>query len=359
MAKQKKVTDPALVNEETAAAATLHAGAKSIDQPDSRTGKLAAIIGSLATVDDSSLTNILDQVLAKAKEIGHGMGVGNVSGSNAATLNMKPSAASAGPTPAQMAAQVSASAVKEDLETVFGGVDLTEEFKEKTSVIFEAAVNARVAATVAEVEEAMISEVEEFKAQWEKDISEKIDSYLDYVAETWLKENEVAVVSQLRSDMTEDFILGLKTLFAEHYIELPEDKVDAVEALSSELEDASVRLGEAMAEVAALKEAVAKNEQIEALAEVSEGLALTQVEKLKTLCEGLQTDGTIDDYKKKVSIIKEKHFPSGKKTVTETTTPETLSEEADGSAGNDVTNPALTGIMKRYADAISMGNRGR
>lgn len=356
MAKQKKVTDPALA-EETAAAATLHPAAKAIPQPDSRTGKLAAIIGSLATVDDSSLTSILDQVLAKAEEIGHGMGVGNVSGSNAATLNMKPSAASAGPSPAQMARMVSGAAVKEDLETVFGGQDLTEEFKTKTAVIFEAAVNARVAATVAEAEEAMIAEVEEFKEGFEKQLAEKIDSYLDYVAETWMKENEVAVVSQLRTDMTEEFILGLKTLFAEHYVELPEDKVDAVEALSAELEDASVRLGEAIAEVAALKEAVAKNEEADALAEVSEGLALTQSEKLKTLVEGIQAD-SVDDFKKKAQIIREKHFPTGKKTVT-AAAPETLSEEADGSAGSDTLAPSITGVMKRYADAISMGNRGR
>jgi hypothetical protein len=358
MAKQKKVTDPALA-EETAAAATLHPAAKAIPQPDSRTGKLAAIIGSLATVDDTSLTSILDQVLAKAEEIGHGMGVGNVSGSNKNTLNMKPSAASGGPTPGQMAGMVSAAAVKEDLETVFGGVELTEEFKEKTAVIFEAAVNARVAATVAEAEESMIAEVEEFKADFEKQLSEKIDSYLDYVAETWMKENEVAIVSSLRADMTEEFVLGLKTLFAEHYIELPEDKVDAVEALSSELEDASKRLGEAMAEVAALKEEKAKYDQGAALAEVSEGLALTQVEKFKTLVEGIQTDGSIEDFKKKAQIIREKHFPNGKSVATTTKTPETLTEEADGSAGSDSVNPSLTGVMKRYADAITMGNRGR
>lgn len=356
MAKQKKVTDPALA-EETAAAATLHPAAKAIDQPDSRTGKLAAIIGSLATVDDTSLTGILDQVLAKAKEIGHGMGVGNVSGSNAATLNMKPSAASPGPSPAQMAAQVSAAAVKEDLETVFGGQELTEDFKEKTSVIFEAAVNARVAATVAEAEEAMIEEVEEFKQAWLQETEAKLESYMDYVAESWLKDNEVAVISQLRADMTEEFILGMKTLFAEHYVELPEEKVDVVEALSAELEEASVRLGEAMAEVASLKEEKSKLDQETALAEVSEGLALTQVDKLKTLCEGLQTDGSIDDFKKKVSIIREKHFPIGKKTAVGTQTPETLSEEADGSAGGDVNAPNLSGVMKRYADAISMGAR--
>ncbi len=347
MAKDKK----AIV--ETAAADTLHPAAQAIEQPDSRTSKLSAVIGQLATLDTTSLTSIFDQVMAKAAEIGHGPGVGNVAGSNAATLNMKPSAASSSPSPAAMAHAVSAAAVKEDMTALFAGTELSEDFQAKTYTLFESVVNARVATQIAEAEELMVQEVTEFKEQLETELSDKLDSYLDYVAEAWMQENEVAIVAQLRADMTEDFVNGLKNLFAEHFVEMPEEKVDAIEALTAELAEAEQRLGEMMDEVTALRESVEQNTIGVAFDEVSEGLVMTQVEKLRTLCEGITTDGTVEDYKKKVSIIKEKHFPPGKPS---NVAPQTIVEEVDGAAGGELNESvAPTGSMARYARAISTG----
>jgi hypothetical protein len=347
MAKKEKIV-------ETAAADTLHPAAQAISQPDSRTEKLSAILGKLATVDTESLTKIFDGVMAKASEIGHGPGVGDVSGSNKATLSTKPSLAASGPTPTQMAAQVSANAVREDLEQVFEGLDLSEEFKEKIPTIFEAAVNGRVAIQIAEAEELMIAEVEAFKETYEQETAERLDSYLEYVAETWMAENEVAVVNSIRADMAESFVQGLKGLFEEHNVTIPDEQVDVVEALSTQLAEAEAKLDELVTEVSSLKEELSDKTIETAFDEVAEGLVMTQAEKLRTLVEDISFDGTVDDYKKKVSIIKEKHFPVGKQT---TVAPQTLSEEVDGAAGDLNENVVLNGPMKKYAEAISKSLR--
>jgi len=332
--------------DETVAADTLHPAAMAIAQPDSRTEKIAAVIGHLATVDKESLTKIWDAVMAKAAEIGHGPGVGNVSGSNAATLSMKPSNASPSPTPAAMAHIVSG-AVKEDLNDIFAGTELSEEFKEKTATLFEAAVNARTSALIAEAEELLINEVEEFKAEYVGELTEKLDSYLGYVTDTWLEENEVQITNSIRADMTESFIDGMKNLFASHYIELPEERVDVLEALTAELAELETKLDEVLTENASLRKENTDAVLETAFDDVAEGLVMTQAEKFKVLSEGISYDGTVEDYVKKLLIIKEKHFP--KNSVAQNT----LNEEVDGSAGE--VNEALvaSGPMKRYAQAIS------
>lgn len=358
------------VSEETVSAATLHPAAQSLPGTEFRTSKLSAVLGKLANIDDESLTKIYDEVMAKAAELGHGPGVGDVAMSNQATINMKSSDAVPGGAPnakhqdpmntsiakdtahgthVYHADPINTSiskSVKEDLDGIFSGTELSEEFKDKTATLFEAAVNARVAATIVEAEELLIQEVEEFKEEFVTELTEKLDSYLNYVTETWLTENEVQVTNSLRAEMTESFIEGLKGLFAQHYVEIPDDKVDVVETLSAQLEELEAKLDAMITENASLKEMNQDAILEVAFDEVAEGLVMTQAEKFKVLSEGISFDGTVEDYKKKLTIIKEKHFPINSAN-------QTLTEEVDGSAGDVNETLVASGPMKRYAQAIS------
>jgi dynactin complex subunit len=169
-----------------------------------------------------------------------------------------------------------------------------------------------------------------------------------------MAENEVAVVNSIRADMAESFVQGLKGLFEEHNVTIPDEQVDVVEALSTQLAEAEAKLDELVTEVSSLKEELSDKTIETAFDEVAEGIVMTQAEKLRTLVEDISFDGTVDDYKKKVSIIKEKHFPVGKQT---TVAPQTLSEEVDGAAGDLNENVVLNGPMKKYAEAISKSLR--
>jgi hypothetical protein len=198
--------------------------------------------------------------------------------------------------------------MREDVEEMFNGHDLTEEFKERASVIFEAAVVARINEEIASLEEQYNAALVEAYTNLSEELTDKLDEYLNYVVEEWMENNAVAVESSLRNEIMEEFVEGLKNLFAEHYIDVPEEKVNVVEALASKVEALEGKLNETIETNIELNNALTEAARQVVFNEVSKGLATTQVEKLGALAEGV-TFENIETYYRKLEIVKENYFP--------------------------------------------------
>jgi hypothetical protein len=233
---------------------------------------------------------------------------------------------------------------KEDVEEMFAGETLTEEFKEKTVTIFEAAVNARLTIEKARLEEETEKKIEEAVALFQDDLSSKVDQYMDYVVETWVKENEIALVESLRSEIAEEFIGGLHKLFTESYINIPEEKVDVLGELSARIEEIQAKLDEEINKNIELQNVINEAEKQTTFDEVAEGLVATQVEKFRTLSEGVDF-ADVDAYRKKLQVIKEQYFAKKEKPATNIVTEETEAVEP-------VAAP-VPAHMAKYVSAIS------
>ena len=237
-------------------------------------------------------------------------------------------------------------AVKEDIDEVFAGEDLTEEAKEKFSTIFEAAVSARVSIEEARLEEAFEARLDEEVEEIKEEITTKIDQYLDYVVESWMEDNKLAVESTLRADIAENFMEGLYNLFAESYITVPEEKLDVVGELKAQIEELETKFDESVNKQLELQSVIDEAKMEATFDEVTEGLAATQVEKLRTLAEGIEfTDS--ESYVKKLNILKGKYFSEKKEVNTGV-----ITEEASEGL-NEEAKPAATGEMANYVSAIS------
>jgi hypothetical protein len=239
--------------------------------------------------------------------------------------------------------------MKEDVEEMFSGQDLSEEFKEKATTLFEAAVNAKATLEVVRIEEEYSLRLEEEVAQIAENLEKQIDAYLDYVVENWMKENEVAIESTLRNEITEDFINNLRNLFSEHYINVPQEKIDVIEELALKVEQLESKLDESINENVDLKKFVAEVAKDEAIAEMSEGLTLTQQEKFELLSEGIEFDGDVDNYKKKLSYIKESYFSIGAKKPVSNIEEETF--EGDESHNVPI-NPEVAAFVKAISRTV-------
>lgn len=220
-------------------------------------------------------------------------GVGNNAESNAVTLNMKPSAASA---------------MKEDLDAIFNGENLSEEFVEKTTTLFEAAINARLVLETARLEEEFQSKLEEEVSVIAEGLTDKLDSYLNYAVENFMKENEVAIESTLRNELMEEFMEGLKNLFAEHYISVPQEKVDVLESMAEKISQLEEKLDESINETNELRGLLVTEAANKVFSDLASDLAVSQQEKFASLAEGIEFDGDLETYAKKLSIIKESYF---------------------------------------------------
>ena len=233
---------------------------------------------------------------------------------------------------------------KEDVEEMFAGETLTEEFKEMTVTIFEAAVNARLTIEKARLEEETEKEIEEAVALFQDDLSSKVDQYMDYVVEAWVKENEIALVESLRSEIAEEFIGGLHKLFTESYINIPEEKVDVLGELSARIEEIQAKLDEEINKNIELQNVINEAEKQTTFDEVAEGLVATKVEKFRTLSEGVDF-ADVDAYRKKLQVIKEQYFAKKEKPATNIVTEETEAVEP-------VAAP-VPAHMAKYVSAIS------
>ena len=236
-------------------------------------------------------------------------------------------------------------AVQEDLAALFDGSELSEDFREKATVIFEAAINEKVSGVVASLEEQYEARLTEEVGAIEEALVEKIDSYLDYVVEQWVEENKLAIESGIKAEVVESFMEGLKGLFTEHYVDAPEEKLDVLAQTAAEVEELKAKLSASINENIELSKKLETAEAEKAFTEVSEGLAATQVEKFRTLAEGLEY-ADVSSYKKKLGMIKESYFAAKK---VESNAQQQLNEEVAPAPAEKVVDP----IMQKYATAIS------
>jgi hypothetical protein len=234
---------------------------------------------------------------------------------------------------------------KEDLDALVKGEDtLSEGFKEKAATIFEAALLSKTATKVAELEEQYASDLTEEVTAIKEDLVDKVDGYLNYVVENWMKENEVAVEHGLKSEITESFIDAMHGVFAEHYINIPEDKVEIVDALTEEVTDAKDQLNTATEANIELTEKVKSFERKDIVTEACAGLAATEAAKLTKLCEGVEAE-TNDEFTSKVATIKESYLNKDEAEVK-------VEDEVDAITEDQKEAPEVSGQMSKYLDAL-------
>lgn len=239
-----------------------------------------------------------------------------------------------------------------DLSPIFGA-DLSEEFKEKATSIFEAAVIARVNHEVEKLNAALDEQFAEDVAEFQQQIVEKVDSYLNYVVENWMKENEVAIESGLRTEIAEDFIHGLQVLFKEHYIEVPEEKYDVLGDMQAQTDELSGKLNDAISENVKLKQQVVEMKRLAVIEEMSKDLADTEVAKLGKLLEGVAFEDEVT-YAEKVSVIKENFFTK-KASAAPVATQQPLVEDVSHAEPTMVDDSTVA----RYAQALSRTIKAR
>ena len=198
-------------------------------------------------------------------------------------------------------------AIEEDVNALLSGEDLSEEFKEKAKTIFEASINAKITDIEnqlnEEYEKALIEQVEEIKVE----LTERTDAYLEYVADEWLKENALAVENGIKTEMTESFMEGMKKLFEEHYVTLPEDKYDVLENMVDKLDEMETKLNEQIERNVALNQRLGESTAQTIFNNVAEGLAVSQKEKLQSLAESVEFESE-ESYRGKIETLKESYF---------------------------------------------------
>jgi hypothetical protein len=232
----------------------------------------------------------------------------------------------------------------EHVNALLEGEDLSEEFQAKATTIFEAAVKAKLEEEVALLEQAYAETLEERVEEIMEELASNVDDYLNYVVEQWIAENEVAVESALRSELTEDFISGLRSLFAEHYIDVPEEEVQVVEELSSTVEELEAKLNEEIQRNVELTSMLAESRKVELAAQVCEGLTDTQTQKLLALVENVEyTDDT--SFVEKISTLKENYFPTVVKA-------DAVLDRVESADPQTITEENLNGPMAKYVKAL-------
>jgi len=197
--------------------------------------------------------------------------------------------------------------MKEDIDALISGENLSEEFVAKATTIFEAAVIARAEEVIAEAEEALTEQFEAAIEEIKEEMATKVDDYLNYMVEEWVKDNEIAIEKGLRAEIVEDFITGLKGLFEEHYIDIPAEKVDVVEELTAKVEELEEAYNEQIKSAIELKKELNEHKKFEAIYAACEGLTQTQVEKMKSLAESVEFT-TEEEFTEKMETLKESYF---------------------------------------------------
>ena len=233
--------------------------------------------------------------------------------------------------------------VEEDVNALLAGEELSEEFQAKARTIFEAAINSKVAQIREQLEAQFAEKFAEEVASAKESLAERVDSYLEYVSDEWMSENLLAVDSGLKTDMTESFLAGMKGLFEEHYVTIPEDKYDVLESMVEKLDDMETKLNEQIEKNISLNSRLSESVADGVLDQVSEGLAQTQKEKLASLSESVEFESEAQ-YREKLETLKESYF--NQKTVSTQSKTETLSE------GVDATTAPSSGSMDAYIRAL-------
>jgi len=232
--------------------------------------------------------------------------------------------------------------IEDDVNALLGGEELSEEFREKAKLVFETALNSKVA-ELQEALEAKYQETLEESLEAEKSaLSERVDSYLEYVADEWFNENALAVEQGLKTDMTESFLSGMHSLFEEHYVSIPEDKYDVLESMVEKLDDMETKLNEQIEKNISLNGRLGESVADAIVSSVSEGLASTQKEKLASLAESVEFESE-ESYREKLETLKESYFTSQ---VSPTAKTENLSEGVDSAEGVEAHSNAMAAYLK-------------
>ena len=238
--------------------------------------------------------------------------------------------------------------MKEDVAALTDNEDLSEEFKQKASTIFEAAVKAKLVEEIEKLEGEYETKVDEKVSEVKEEIVDKVDAYLNYVVEEWMKENELAIEKGLRNEITEDFIGGLKSLFESHYINVPQEKYDVIESQAAEIEKLKEEVNQSMEKNIELNQKIAESTREEIINDVSSDLAATEVDKLTGLAEGIEYKDA-DSFRKSVETLKNSYYPKAKASDTES------NEVAEQNAGSPSVN--LSESMAAYTAAISKSKK--
>ena len=240
--------------------------------------------------------------------------------------------------------------LSEDVNALFADdSSISEEFKNKVKTVFEARVFDRVKTIEEETEARYASMLEEAVESVKQELTEQVNDYLAYVVEHWMADNEIAIEKGIRAELTEDFIAGLRNLFAEHYIDVPAEKVDLVDEMASQIDDLETKLNEEVERGVAMRKQLTESRKSEVTRDVCEGLTATQVEKIKSLAEGVEFS-TEEEFKQKLETIRENYFPSGVKKADESQ----LHEEVEVAQDKPVVTDAF---MSQIVKTISKTNR--
>ena len=235
--------------------------------------------------------------------------------------------------------------IEDDVNALLGGEELSEEFRAKAKTIFEAALKAKVAEVREELQAQHNEVIAEEIALAKEELSQRVDSYLEYVADEWFTENALAIERGLKTEMTESFLEGMKGLFEEHYVEIPEEKYDVLHSMVEKLDDMETKLNEQIEKNIGLNKRLGESVATGILENVSDGLAATQKEKLASLAEGVEFESE-DEYREKLETLKESYFPA--KGVSPSAKSETLSGGIDNSGAESV-----SGSMASYLSTLS------
>ena len=233
--------------------------------------------------------------------------------------------------------------IEEDVNALLGGEELSEDFKAKAKTIFEAAINSKVAEIRATIEEEHEARIAEEIAEEKEALQERVDSYLEYVSDEWMEENALAIEHGLKTELTESFLSGMKSLFEENYVSIPDDKYDVLESMVEKLDDMETKLNEQIEKNIFLNKSLAEATADGILDTVSEGLAATQKEKLASLAESVEFESE-DQYRDKLETLKESYFTSSASTANRT---ETLTE------GEAAAPDTVSGSMASYLKTLS------
>jgi hypothetical protein len=342
----EEVTDPGHNHtvDETSAADSLAPNSKGVGDPKSMTSKsaiLAKMIGAAHAMQSDELLKHFNSMMDASHNQSRGVPDGN-SEHNKSSLSTHPSAASN-----------IKETIQQDVALILDGEEgLSEEFKSKATTLFEAAVEARVNGIIVELEDEYVDALQEQVKEIQTDLVKNLEQYFDYITEQWMKENEVAIESSLRNEMTAEFMNGLRQLFLEHNVNIPEEQVEIVDTMATKIEELETRVNDLINEKSELEQFVSEARKREAIDSVCEGLTLVEAEKLRGLAENVEADD-IEAFTKKVEVIKESNFVKGTKTSMVNESLEEVDEDNKEPEPREFSSPQ----MKSYAAAISRTTR--
>lgn len=295
---------------------------------NSKMGMLSYMTNAMSSMSKSDMEKFFEKMMSE---------FGNYGQKDNSAKNRDSVKMAGGPTSAKNAA------IKEDIEELFSDETLSEEFKEKATTLFEAVVSTYIAEMRVEMEEAYEAKLEEEVANIAIEMQEQVEDHLNYVTEKWYEENEVAIESQVRTDRMESFFVGLRDLFVEHNINIPDEAVDVVEELTLANEELTDKVNEVLNENIKLKKAIQEVDKATVFHTVAEGLNVTQSEKFAKLSESVDYNGNQEDYEKKLNVIKDFVLKDKKK----------IEESSKEPSGVEMLSETVDTSVKRYTEALS------